>query len=100
MTRVLERLAELCAIDSPTGDTDADDACARLLARWAGQAGAEVELLPSPDGLHLVARTPVAARGRVAAARPPRHGLRRAGRRRCARCTVEGTARSGLASPT
>jgi glutamate carboxypeptidase len=65
MSRFLDRLAELCAIDSPTGDVAANDACARLLALWAGQAGAEVELVPSTDGLHLVARTRGRGRGRV-----------------------------------
>jgi glutamate carboxypeptidase len=54
----LERLRQLCAIDSPTGYRDGLDACATLLARWAAESGCEVELLPSPVGLHVIARTP------------------------------------------
>jgi len=53
----LERLRELCAIDSPTGDQAGLDACATLIARWASEAGCAVDLLPSPVGLHVVART-------------------------------------------
>jgi glutamate carboxypeptidase len=53
----LERLRRLCAIDSPTGDREGLDACATLIARWAREAGCAVDLLPSPVGLHVVART-------------------------------------------
>jgi glutamate carboxypeptidase len=53
----LERLRELCAIDSPTGHREGVDACATLIAGWASAAGCAVELLPSPVGLHVVART-------------------------------------------
>jgi glutamate carboxypeptidase len=54
----LERLRQLCAIDSPTGYREGLDACASLLAHWAAESGCTVDLLPSPVGLHLVARTP------------------------------------------
>jgi glutamate carboxypeptidase len=53
----LERLRRLCAIDSPTGHREGLDACATLIAQWAGEAGCAVDLLPSPVGLHVVART-------------------------------------------
>jgi glutamate carboxypeptidase len=53
----LERLHALCAIDSPTGDREGVDACAALIARWAAGLGCAVDLLPSPVGLHVVART-------------------------------------------
>ncbi|MDX6561373.1 MAG: glutamate carboxypeptidase [Gaiellales bacterium] len=53
----LERLRRLCAIDSPTGHREGLDACATLIAQWAGDAGCAVDLLPSPVGLHVVART-------------------------------------------
>ncbi len=33
------------------------DACATLIAGWAGAAGCAVDLLPSPVGLHVVARS-------------------------------------------
>jgi len=52
----LERLRQLCAIDSPTGHAAGLDACATLLAHWADAPGISVELVPSPVGLHLVAR--------------------------------------------
>jgi len=61
----LERLAELCAIDSPTGDTAACDACALLLAGFARDAGIAVEVAPSPVGLHLVASARGRGEGRV-----------------------------------
>jgi glutamate carboxypeptidase len=54
----LERLRQLCAIDSPTGYREGLDACASLLAQWATESGCFADLLPSPVGLHLVARTP------------------------------------------
>ena len=53
----LDRLRQLCAIDSPTGHREGLDACATLLAHWAREAGCAVDLLPSPVGLHVVART-------------------------------------------
>jgi glutamate carboxypeptidase len=53
----LERLHQLCAIDSPTGHREGLDACASLIARWADEAGCAVDLLPSPVGLHVVAST-------------------------------------------
>jgi len=52
----LERLRQLCAIDSPTGHAAGLDACATLLAHWADSPVISVELVPSPVGLHLVAR--------------------------------------------
>jgi glutamate carboxypeptidase len=53
----VERLRRLCAIDSPTGHREGLDACATLIAEWAEAAGCAVDLLPSPVGLHVVART-------------------------------------------
>jgi glutamate carboxypeptidase len=53
----LERLRRLCAIDSPTGHLDGLDACATVIAEWAAEAGCIVDLVPSPVGLHVVART-------------------------------------------
>jgi glutamate carboxypeptidase len=61
----LERLRELVAIDSPTGDVEAADACVRLLAGWAERAGLEVELVPSPDGLHMIVSTAGRGPGRT-----------------------------------
>lgn len=61
----VERLRRLCAIDSPTGDLEGLDACATLIAGWAEGAGCAVDLLPSPVGLHVVARTHGGAGGRV-----------------------------------
>jgi glutamate carboxypeptidase len=61
----VERLRRLCAIDSPTGHLDGLDACASLIAEWAHAAGCSVDLLPSPVGLHVVARTRGAAGGRI-----------------------------------
>ncbi|MDX6631511.1 MAG: glutamate carboxypeptidase [Gaiellales bacterium] len=61
----LERLRQLCAIDSPTGHLDGLDACASLIARWAAEAGCAVDLLPSPVGLHVIARTPGAGAARI-----------------------------------
>jgi glutamate carboxypeptidase len=52
-----ERLRQLCAIDSPTGHREGVDACATLIGRWAAKAGCAVDLLPSPVGLQVVART-------------------------------------------
>ena len=63
--RFLSRLTELCGIDSFTGDVAEVDRACHLLARWATEAGLEVELVPSPDGLHLIAATQGAGRGRV-----------------------------------
>ena len=37
----IERLRQLCAIDSPTGYTPGLDACATLLAHWAEKGGVE-----------------------------------------------------------
>ncbi|MDX6620616.1 MAG: glutamate carboxypeptidase [Gaiellales bacterium] len=54
----LERLRQLCAIDSPTGYREGLDACASLLAHWATGSGCVAELVPSPVGLHVVARAP------------------------------------------
>ena len=59
----VERLRQLCAIDSPTGHREGVDACATLIAHWASEDGCAVDLLPSPVGLHVVARTH-SARGR------------------------------------
>jgi glutamate carboxypeptidase len=64
-TGYLERLRELCAIDSPTGHREGLDACASLIAQWAAVAGCAVDLLPSPVGLHVVARTHGTAAGRI-----------------------------------
>ena len=63
--RFLSRLTELCGIDSFTGDNAGVDRAATLLARWATEAGLEIELVPSPYGLHLIAVTRGAGRGRV-----------------------------------
>jgi glutamate carboxypeptidase len=63
--RFLSRLAELCGIDSFTGDIAGVDRAVHVLARWATEAGLEVELVPSPDGLHLIASTQGAGHGRV-----------------------------------
>src|SRR4029079_4511412 len=63
--RYLSRLVELCAIDSFTGDLAGVDRAARVLAGWARDAGLEVELVPSADGLHLMAATQGAGSGRV-----------------------------------
>ncbi len=64
-TGYLERLHALCAIDSPTGYREGLDACATLIAQWAAAAGCAVDLLPSPVGLHVVARTHGAGRRRT-----------------------------------
>ncbi len=61
----LDRLVEICGIDTPTAHLDGVDRCARTLAGWAAAAGLEVELLPSPFGLHLFASTTGAGDGRV-----------------------------------
>jgi hypothetical protein len=61
----LERLRRLCAIDSPTGHLDGLDACATMIAGWADTAGCAVDLLPSPVGLHVVARTRGTGDGRI-----------------------------------
>ena len=61
----VERLRRLCAIDSPTGHLDGLDACATLIGGWADAAGCAVDLLPSPVGLHVVARTHGTAGGRI-----------------------------------
>jgi glutamate carboxypeptidase len=61
----LERLGQLCAIDSPTGHLEGLDACAILVAGWAEGAGCAVDLLPSPVGLHVVARTHATGGGRI-----------------------------------
>jgi glutamate carboxypeptidase len=63
--RFLDRLAQLCAIDSSADDVAGLDACARLLGEWADAAGAEVELLPAPAGLHLIARVQGRGAGRT-----------------------------------
>ena len=63
--RYLSRLTELCGIDSFTGHVAGVDRAAQLLAGWARDAGLEVELVPSADGLHLIAATQGAGRGRV-----------------------------------
>ena len=62
--RYLNRLVELCGVDSFTGDVAGVDRAAQLLAGWALDGGLEVELVPSADGLHLIAAT----RARAAAA--------------------------------
>jgi glutamate carboxypeptidase len=61
----VERLIELCGMDSFTGDVPAIDRCAAVLAGWAEQAGLEVELVPSPDGNHLIASTTGTGAGRL-----------------------------------
>jgi glutamate carboxypeptidase len=63
--RYLSRLTELCGIDSFTGDVAGVDRAAQLLAGWAREGGLEVELIPSADGLHLIAGTQGAGSGRV-----------------------------------
>ncbi len=61
----LERLAALCALDSPTGDRDGVDACARWLAAAGERSGLEVELVDDPAGLHVVLRVRGTGRGRL-----------------------------------
>jgi glutamate carboxypeptidase len=63
--RYLERLAVFCAADSFTGDVDGTDAAAHRLASWAREDGLGVELVPSPVGVHVVASTLGAGRGRT-----------------------------------
>ena len=63
--RYLSRLVELCGVDSFTGDLAGVDRAAHLLAGWALDDGLEVELVPSADGLHLIASTQGAGSGRV-----------------------------------
>jgi glutamate carboxypeptidase len=65
LTAYVERLRRLCAIDSPTGYLAGLDACATLIAEWADEAGCAVDLLPSPVGLHVVARTHGKGAGRI-----------------------------------
>ena len=65
LTAYVERLCRLCAIDSPTGHIEGLDACATLIAEWAAGAGCAVDLLPSPVGLHVVARTHGSGAGRI-----------------------------------
>jgi glutamate carboxypeptidase len=62
--RYLERLAALTGLDSPTGDREGTNACARLLARWLEADGARASLLPTPAGLdvHGAVGDPGAAR--------------------------------------
>ena len=62
--RYLSRLVALCGVDSFTGDIAGVDRAAHLLAGWAREARLEVELVPSADGLHLVAATQGAGSGR------------------------------------
>jgi glutamate carboxypeptidase len=57
VTGFVERLAALCAVDSPTGYRPGVDACCRLVADWCQDAGANVEVVDAPTGLHLVAST-------------------------------------------
>jgi glutamate carboxypeptidase len=57
LTSYLDRLRALCGIDSPTGNIGGLDACAALIGEWAAAAGCAVDLLPTPVGLHVVART-------------------------------------------
>ena len=52
----VEQLRALCAIDTPTGDLAGLGRAAALLAGWAQNAGAEVELLDTDVGPHLTAR--------------------------------------------
>jgi glutamate carboxypeptidase len=61
----VERLVEFCGMDSFTGDVPALDRCAAALAGWAERAGLDVELVPSPDGRHLIAATSGSGAGRV-----------------------------------
>ncbi len=61
----VERLSEFCGMDTFTGDVPALDRCAAVLAGWAESAGLSVELVPSPDGQHLIASTAGAGTGRV-----------------------------------
>lgn len=51
--RYLDRLTALCSIDSPTGYREGTDACARLLAAWLGEDGAEVSIVPTTVGLDV-----------------------------------------------
>ena len=65
MTRFLDRLVRLCGIDSFTGDVAGVDRCASQLAGWAREDGLAVDLVPSPDGLHLIASTHGRGAGRT-----------------------------------
>ena len=52
-------------MDTFTGDVPALDRCAAVLAGWAAQAGLDVELVPSPDGVHVIASTTGGGTGRT-----------------------------------
>jgi glutamate carboxypeptidase len=52
----VERLRELCDIDTPTGHVEGLDRAAALIGGWCERAGCTVEAVPAPEGVHLVAR--------------------------------------------
>ena len=55
-TRYEKRLAALVGIDSGVDDAAGREQVATLLAGWAREAGCEADLVPTPQGSHLVAR--------------------------------------------
>jgi glutamate carboxypeptidase len=61
----LSRLEAVCGHDSPTGNVEAVDGVAQLLASWAGSDGCEVDLFPTPKGRHLRATLTGRGTGRV-----------------------------------
>lgn len=62
---LLDRLAQLCAVDSPTGDEAGLARCAELLTEWARADGLATEIRATPSGPIAIARTHGAGRGRV-----------------------------------
>ena len=56
---MIDRLAELVRLESPSRDKPALDTLAALLAGWLRDAGASVEIIPNAHGGdHLVGRFP------------------------------------------
>jgi glutamate carboxypeptidase len=51
--RIVGDLAELVALDSPSGDVELLDANLAILDRWALELGGRVEHTPTPAGTHL-----------------------------------------------
>jgi glutamate carboxypeptidase len=60
-----DRLAELCAVDSPTGEEAGLAHCAELLTGWAREDGLETEIRATATGPIAIARTRGQGRGRV-----------------------------------
>ena len=65
LSRFLGRLTAFSATDSLTGDVAGSNAAARQLAEWAREDGLDVELVPSPVGLHVIASTGGRGAGRT-----------------------------------